>query len=116
MNALEKVYQRLLDYARSEGTKPRRWAKVPVRTLRAAIADIDAAAKAEREASEAKAERIRKLMVRLIPFMEAELAILRRSVALAMRDGAGVLVCDAENKIQLLSTLLGEARKETEEE
>ena len=110
----------LMGYAKSDGKKPRKWAKIPVEALRGICGDIERARDEDLQEVcdrargwQEDAMRVRKLLGRLAPYMEGAEEIYRRAVERAKKGGnAPELMAAAENRLQEFSTLVGEAKAE----
>ena len=102
---IEAMTAALESWTESQGTKPRQWAKIPVTVLHTFCHDI-------REAHKEEVERLGGLLAEAVPFMESELAILRRACKKAA--GAGPVVVNALNGTNKLESVLARTKRALE--
>lgn len=120
--SVKEITPMLKEWAKSQGKKPRQWAKIPVHVLFELCDMMENASSAEMRTVcerargwQAETVRLRRLLARTVPFLEGAMAIVRRSCELAQKQGgaAGMeMLRDAENQSRELSQVLGEARAE----
>ena len=116
----KEIADGLMGWAKSEGKKPKKWAKIPVESLKAAVAELKAASDAEwNAASERIAEwakhsaNLETLLKKTLPYLAIADGILRKACKGYEAGGAknDSTLCDAMNGVNALSTLEGEIRK-----
>lgn len=109
----------LLAWTKSEGKKPRSWARIPVGVLRETVAELKASSDADwQEAGEkvrgweAHSEKLSDLLSRALPFLETAEQILRRACKRYEKGEQNMDMLAASLRgVNELSQLMGEIRK-----
>jgi len=116
----QEIADRLMDWAKSDGKKPKKWAKIPVAAMKEYVTDLKAATDAEWNAA---AERIKEwekhsdyicgMLKKTLPYLAISENILRKACKGYEKDLGknDATACDALNGVNALSTLMGEIRK-----
>ena len=102
---IEAMTAALASWTESQGTKPRQWAKIPVTVLLTFCREI-------RERHGEERAKLGGLLAEALPFLESEMAILRRACKNA--GGDGPMVANVLNKTNELESVIARARRELE--